>query len=44
MLHGQAGPERAGTRSVKQDIVVMCSATLSDAKAELRKLDWKFVF
>lgn len=37
-------PVRAGTRAVQQDIVVMCSATLADPKAPVRRLDWKFVF
>ncbi|KQO90893.1 hypothetical protein ASF36_21925 [Methylobacterium sp. Leaf90] len=37
-------PVRAGTTSIKQDIVVMCSAALADAGAPMRRIDWKFVF
>lgn len=37
-------PVRAGAQAVRQDIVVMCSATFADAGAPLRRLDWKFVY
>ncbi|MGF3027923.1 hypothetical protein ACQVP2_34665 [Methylobacterium aquaticum] len=37
-------PVRAGTKAVRQDIVVMCSANLVDASAPVRRIDWKFVF
>ncbi|MGU3662593.1 hypothetical protein ACLBX9_00165 [Methylobacterium sp. A49B] len=37
-------PVRAGARAVRQDIVVMCSATLADTGAPVRRIDWKFVF
>lgn len=37
-------PVRAGATSIKQDIVVMCSAALADAGAPMRRIDWKFVF
>lgn len=37
-------PVRAGAQAVRQDIVVMCSASLADASASVRKIDWKFVF
>lgn len=35
-------PVRAGTQAVRQDIVVACSARLSDAAAPVRRIDWKF--
>ncbi|KQP07885.1 hypothetical protein ASF28_12355 [Methylobacterium sp. Leaf99] len=38
------GPVRAGAKVVRQDIVAMCSATLGDAGAPVRRIDWKFVF
>ncbi|TXN82706.1 hypothetical protein [Methylobacterium sp. WL8] len=37
-------PVRAGTKVVRQDIVVMCSATMADASAPVRRIDWKFVY
>lgn len=37
-------PVRAGAQAVRQDIVVLCSATLADAGAPVRRIDWKFVF
>ena len=37
-------PVRAGAKAVRQDIVVMCSATLAEAGAPIRRTDWKFVF
>lgn len=37
-------PVRAGATAIRQDIVVMCSATLADAAAPMRRIDWKFVF
>lgn len=37
-------PVRAGTVAIRQDIVVMCSAALTDAAAPVRKIDWKFVY
>ncbi|MBY0251303.1 MAG: hypothetical protein K2X54_07965 [Methylobacterium organophilum] len=37
-------PVRAGAAAIRQDIVVMCSASLADAGAPVRKIDWKFVF
>lgn len=36
-------PVRAGTTAIKQDIVVMCSATPTDAAARVRRIDWKFI-
>ena len=35
---------RAGSTAIQQDIVVMCSASLADAGAPVRKVNWKFVF
>ena len=37
-------PVRAGVAAVRQDIVVMCSAVLTDPAAPVRKIDWKFVY
>ena len=37
-------PVRAGGKLVQQDIVVMCSATLADPGAPVRRIDWKLVF
>lgn len=37
-------PVKAGARAVQQDIVVMCSAVLSDGRAPVKRIDWKFVF
>lgn len=37
-------PVRAGVPAIRKDIVVMCSASLADASAPVRKIDWKFVF
>ncbi|GJE41588.1 hypothetical protein [Methylobacterium soli] len=37
-------PVRAGAKAVRQDIVVMCSATLADAGVPVRRVDWKFAF
>ncbi|KQO73440.1 hypothetical protein [Methylobacterium sp. Leaf89] len=37
-------PVRAGAKAVQQDVVVMCSATMSDASAPVHRIDWKFVF
>lgn len=37
-------PVRAGTVAIRQDIVVMCSAALTDAAAPVREIDWKFVY
>ena len=37
-------PVRAGAKAVRQDIVVMCSANLTEAAAPMRRIDWKFVF
>jgi hypothetical protein len=37
-------PVRAGAKAVQQDIVVMCSATLAEPGAPVRRIDWKFVF
>ncbi|WP_019904149.1 hypothetical protein [Methylobacterium sp. 77] len=36
-------PVRAGTTAIKQDIVVMCSANLTDMAARVRRIDWKFI-
>lgn len=36
-------PVRAGAEAIRQDIVVMCSAALTDPAAPVRKIDWKFV-
>lgn len=36
-------PVRAGTTAIKQDIVVMCSASLTDTAARVRRIDWKFI-
>jgi hypothetical protein len=36
-------PVKAGGRNIKQDIVHMCTANLSDPNAKIRKIDWKFV-
>lgn len=37
-------PVWVGTVAIRQDIVVMCSAALTDAAAPVRKTDWKFVY
>lgn len=37
-------PMRAGMKAMRQDIVVMCSATLADTGAPMQQIDWKFVF
>lgn len=37
-------PVRAGARAARQDVVVMCSASLTDVAAPVRRIDWKFVF
>ncbi len=37
-------PVRAGARAVREDVVVMCSASLTDTAAPVRRIDWKFVF
>ena len=37
-------PTRAGARAVKQDIVIMCTAIVSDAGSPVKKFDWKFVY
>ena len=36
-------PVRAGTTAIKQDIVVMGSASLTDTAARVRRIDWKFI-
>lgn len=36
-------PVKAGNKNIKQDIVHMCTANLSDPNARIRKIDWKFV-
>ncbi|RVU14179.1 hypothetical protein [Methylobacterium oryzihabitans] len=37
-------PVRVAAKLIRQDIVAMCSATLADASAPVRRIDWKFVF
>ncbi|POR41330.1 hypothetical protein [Methylobacterium sp. V23] len=37
-------PVRAGAKAVRQDIVVMCSANLSEVATPMQRIDWKFVF
>lgn len=37
-------PVRAGASAIRQDVVVMCTANLTDKAATVRKIDWKFVF
>ncbi|KQT09032.1 hypothetical protein ASG40_10230 [Methylobacterium sp. Leaf399] len=37
-------PVRAGTTPIKQDIVILCTAHLTDTAARVRRFDWKFVF
>ena len=37
-------PVRAGAKPIRQDVVVMCTANLTDKAATIRKIDWKFVF
>ncbi len=36
-------PVRAGARAARQDVVVMCSASFTDAAAPVRRIGWKFV-
>ena len=36
-------PVKAGGKNIKQDIVHMCTANLTDPNAKIRKIDWKFV-
>ncbi|GJE61651.1 hypothetical protein [Methylobacterium trifolii] len=36
-------PVRAGNKNIRQDIVMMCTANISDSNAKIRKIDWKFV-
>lgn len=37
-------PVRAGTAAIRQDIVAMCSAALTDKAAPIQQIDWKFVY
>lgn len=36
-------PVKAGGKNIRQDIVHMCTANLTDPNAKIKKIDWKFV-